>query len=159
MRWRRASRSEPLPEPGAEVRYDWPEGGGAPFDTSADETRWVLVASGRLGRTWPAGDLRDFGSYDPLFEERVPVGHKTIAAVERLAVLVHGRVLKEWTGTRYHPMGTTFVVSDGRGGERGPDGRWISHVHETYDAAMAQARSMKDRQVLVGRVLVEKDWH
>lgn len=141
------------------MTYDWPEGGGAPFDTSADETQWVLLASTRFGRTWPAGDLRDFGSYDPSFEKRVPVGYKTIAAVERLAVLAHGHVLREWAATRHHPAGTRFVVNDGRGGEPGPDGRWISNAHNSHDEAMAAARSMKDRQVLVGRVLVERNWH
>jgi hypothetical protein len=158
VRWRRASRSE-LPPIGAEVWYDWPDGGGAPFDTSADETHWVLEASGRLGRTWPAGDLMDFGSWDPSFEHRVPVGYKTIAAVERLAVVVEGTVVREWPGTRYHPAGTTYVAEDGQGGEKDPDGRWISHAHETYEDALADAKGMKDRRVLVGRVLVSASWH
>jgi len=160
VRWRRANRSEePVSEPGAEVFYDWPEDGGAPFDATDDETRWVLVASGRFGRTWPAGDLRDFGSLDPSFEKRVTVGYKTISAVERLAVVGRGRVAREWAPTRHHLTGTTFVVYDGRGGERGSDGTWISHTHDTYDAALAEAQSMRDRQVLVVRVLVTKHWH
>ena len=129
MRWRRANRSEePVPESGAEVFYDWPEDGGAPFDATDDETRWVLVASGRFGRTWPAGDLRDFGSLDPSFEKRVTVG-------------------------------TSYLVAGGQGGERGLDGTWISHAHDTYDAALAETRTMKDRQVLVVRMLVTKHWH
>jgi hypothetical protein len=158
VQWRRASRSE-LPPVGAEVRYDWPQGGGDPFDTAADETHWVLEASGWLGRTWPAGDLMDFGSWDPSFEHRVPVGYKTIAALERLAVVVQGAVVREWPGTSHHPDATTYTAVDGQGGEKGPDGRWISHTHDTYVSAVADARGMKDRRVLVGRVLVSHHWH
>jgi hypothetical protein len=159
VRWRRANRSEPQPEPGAEVTYDWPEGGGAPFDTAADDVHWVLLAGSKFGRTWPAGDLRDFGSWTTDFEKRVRMGYKGIAAAERLAVVDRGDVVREWPATRYHPAGTTFVVADGLGGRRGPDGAWISHAHDSYDAALAEASSMMDRQSLVVRVLVSKDWH
>lgn len=132
MRWRRASRSE-LSEPGAEVSYDWPEGGGAPFDVSDDATRWVLVAGSRFGRTWPAGDRLDFGSWAPGFEGRVPMGSK------------------ESSGT--------YAALDGNGGERGPDGRWVSHQHDGYAGALAEARRMGDRRALVVRLLETKDWH
>jgi hypothetical protein len=179
VRWLRASRSD-LPEPGAEVAYDWPDGGGAPFEVSADETRWVLVAGSRFGRTWPAGDPRDFGSWGPDFERRVPMGYKVIQIAERLAVVEQGRVLREWpeTGLRWdgypptppvfdpyqnHVPGTqpssTYAALDGRGGERGPDRRWISHQHDSYAAALAEARTMTDRRVLVVSLLTTKDWH
>ena len=180
MRWRRASRSEPLPEPGGEVRYDWPEGGGDPFDASADGTRWVLVAGSRFGRTWPAGDPRDFGSWDPAFEHRVPVGYKVIQIAERLAVVDRGRVVREWAETgllwtghppvppvsdpyQHHVPGGgprgTYAALDGHGGERGPDGRWVSHQHDSYAAALAEACTMTDRRALVVSVLTTKDWH
>jgi hypothetical protein len=153
------SRSEPVPEPGAEVTYDWPEGGGAPFDTTADDVRWLLVAGSKFGRTWPAGDLRDFGSWTTDFEKRVPMGYKAITAAERLAVVDHGDVVREWPATPDDHTAATFSVIDGQGGRRGPDGRWIAHDHETYDAALAEARSMKDRRVLVVRRLASRDWH
>ena len=177
MRWRPASRSEPVPEPGAEVTYDWPEGGGAPFDTSADETHWVLLAGGRFGRTWPAGERREFGSTHPDFERRVPMGYKVIGIGERLAVVDRGTVLREWpqSGPRsgaeipvldpyqHHVPGFEssgiFDVLDGQGGRRGPDGRWISHRHDSYDAALAEARTMTDRRALVVRLIEELNWH
>lgn len=179
MRWRRASRSD-LPEPGAEVAYDWPEGGGEPFDTSADETRWVLVAGKKLGRTWPAGDRRDFGSWDPAFEHRVPMGYKVIQIAERLAVVEQGRVLREWaeTGLRSngyppvppvsdpyqhhvpgHAPSGTYAALDGHGSTRSADGRWISHEHDSYADALAEAKDMEDRRVLVVSILETKDWH
>lgn len=178
MPWRRASRSE-LPSVGDEVTYDWPEGGGAPFDTSDAETRWVLVAGSRFGRSWPAGDRRGFGSTGPDFERRVPMGYKVIQLAERLAVVEQGRVVREWPETgltatghppvppvsdpyQHHvpgPASGTYAALDGQGGKRGPDGRWISHVHNRYDAALAEASSMEDRRVLVVSVLQTLDWH
>jgi hypothetical protein len=179
VRWRRASRSE-LPPVGAEVHYDWPDGGGAPFDTSADETHWVLVAGSRFGRTWPAGDRRDFGSTGPDFERRVPMGYKVIQLAERLAVVDGGRVEREWTETGLtatgyppvppvsdpyqhhvpgHTASGTYAALDGQGGRRGSDGRWIRHQHDSYAAALAEAVSMKDRRVLVVSILQTIDWH
>ena len=176
MRWRRASRSD-TPEPGTEVTYDWPDGGGAPFDTAEDETRWVLLAGSRFGRTWPAGDRRDFGSWRTDFERRVPMGYKGIAIAERLAVVDHGMLLREWprSGPRsgadvpvldpyqHHVPGFesdgTFLVVDGDGGTRGPDGRWITHSHDSYAAALADARAMSDRRVLVVRLVEQQNWH
>jgi hypothetical protein len=163
------------PEPGAEVRWDWPDGGGAPFDASEATTRWVLVVGNTFGRTWPAGDLLDFGSWTTDFERRVPMGYKTIRATERLAVVDRGTVVREWPPTRqerprpvhdpyqhhvpgFEPDGT-FAVLDGQGSKRGPDGRWISHEHDSYAAALAEARGMTDRRVLVVRLLTEKGWH
>ena len=125
------------PEPGAEVRWDWPDGGGAPFDASEATTRWVLVVGNTFGRTWPAGDLLDFGSWTTDFERRVPMGYKTIRATERLAVVDRGTVVREWPPTRqerpqpvhdpyqhhvpgFEPDGT-FAVLDGQGSKRGPD--------------------------------------
>jgi len=179
VRWRRASRSE-LPDVGAEVTYDWPEAGGAPFDVSDDATRWVLVAGSRFGRTWPAGDRLDFGSWAPGFEGRVPMGYKVIQLAERLAVVEEGRVLREWPETgltatghppvppvadpyQHHVPGWestgTYAALDGNGGERAPDGRWVSHQHDSYAAALAEARTMDDRRALVVRLLETKDWH
>ena len=166
-----------MPDPGAEVTYDWPEGGGDPFDTAADETRWVLVAGSRFGRTWPAGDRRDFGSTGPAFERRVPTGYKAIQIGERLAVVDRGSVLREWppSGPRsgaeipvldpyqHHVPGYessgTFEVLDGQGSKRGPDGTWIHHRHDAYDTAIADASTMTDRRVLVVRLIEEKGWH
>jgi hypothetical protein len=143
---------------GDAVHYDWPEGGGAPFDTSADETRWMLVAGSRFGLTWPAGDRRDFGSWDPVFESRVPMGYKVIQLAERLAVVDRGRVVREWAETGLTASGT-YAVLDGLGGKRGPDGRWISHQHDSYAAAIAKAVGMEDRRVLVVSILQTLNWH
>jgi hypothetical protein len=166
-----------VPEPDDQVDHDWPEGGGAPFDTAPDETRWVLFARGRFGRTWPAGDALDFGSSTTDFARRVPLGYTTIQVVERLAVVDRGTVLREWplSGPRVdvevrvldpyqrHVPGfepdPTFEVLDGRGSRRGPDGAWIHHRHDSYDAAIAHARTMTDRRVLVVRLIEEKGWH
>lgn len=163
------------PEPDSDVRWDWPDGGGAPFDTSDEVTRWVLVVGNTFGRTWPGGDLLDFGSWSTDFERRVPMGYKTIQAAERLAVVDRGTVVREWPQVHversrpvydpyqhhvpgYEPEGT-FAVLDGRGSRRGPDGRWITHEHDSYAAAVAEARSMTDRRVLVVRLLTSKGWH
>ena len=165
---------------GDAVHYDWPEGGGAPFDTSADETRWVLVAGGRFGRTWPAGDRRAFGSQDPDFERRVPMGYKVIQLAERLAVVDHGSVVREWASTgltstgyppappvadpyQHHVPGVaaseTFQVMAGEGPVRGPEGRWLSHEHDSYAAALTEACAMRGKRVLVVRVLETLNWH
>lgn len=135
------------PEPDSDVRWDWPDGGGAPFDTSGDATRWLLV----------------------------PMGYKTIQAAERLAVVDRGTVVREWPQVhverprpvydpyQHHVPGDepegTFAVLDGRGAKRGPDGRWITHEHDSCAAAVAEARSMTDRRVLVVRLLTSKGWH
>jgi hypothetical protein len=50
-------------------------------------------------------------------------------------------------------------VVDGRGSRWGPDGRWIQHRHDSYDAALADSRTMTDRRVLVVRLLEERNWH
>lgn len=160
----------PVPDPG--VVYDWPEGGGDPFDTSPDETRWVLLAGRRLGRTWPAGDLRDFGSWSTDFESRVPMGYKVIQVAERLAVVDHGRVVREWPESglaaptadavldQWPLRGMpTFSVVDGGGPRRAPDGTWVTHEHEWYDDALAEAVGMRDRRALVVRLLTERNWH
>lgn len=178
MPWRRASRSEAT-EP-AGVTYDWPEDGGAPLDTADDETRWVLIAGSRFGRTWPAGDRRDFGSWGADFERRVPMGYLVIQLAERLAVVDRGRLLREWPQTGLRADGRpptppvsdpyqhevpgwessgTYAALDGQGGRRGPDGRWIRHEHDSYAAAVAEARTMRDRAVLVVRLLESRDWH
>ena len=161
--------------PAPEVRWDWPEGGGSPFDTSDAATRWVLVVGNTFGRTWPAGDLLDFGSWSTDFEKRVPMGYKTIRAAERLAVVDRGSVVREWPPThqerprpaydpyQHHVAGHepegTFAVLDGRGSTRAPDGTWTRHEHDTYAAALTEARGMTDRRVLVVRLLTEKGWH
>ena len=159
------------------MRYDWPDGGGAPFDTTPDETHWVLLAGSRFGRTWPAGDERDFGSWTTDFERRVPMGYKGIAICERLAVVDHGTVLREWpqSGPRsgaeipvldpyqHHVPGFesrgTFLVEDGLPARRGPGGDWITHRHDSYAAALAEAGTMSDRRVLVVRLMTQRDWH
>lgn len=167
--------------PGEHVTYDWPEGGGAPFDASDDRTRWVLVAGSRFGRTWPAGDRRDFGSWDASFEQRVPMGYKVIQLAERLAVVDHGTVVREWPSTgltatgqppappvsdpyQHHVPGVEasegpWAALDGDGGRRGPDGRWVSHEHDSYAAALAAARSRSDARMLVVRLLQTVNWH
>jgi hypothetical protein len=158
-----------------EVAWDWPDGGGAPFDASADETRWVLVAGKRFGRTWPAGDRRDFGSWDPDFQLRVPMGYKVIQVVERLAVVDHGRVVREWPEIHQEPPRPvsdpyqhhvpgfgprgTYAVLDGQGSRRPPDGSWEKHEHDSYAAALAEAVGTGDRRVLVGRLIETRDWH
>ena len=159
-----------------QVRHDWPEGGGAPFDTAPDETRWVLFARGRFGRTWPAGDVLDFGSWTTDFAARVPLGYATIQVVERRAVVDRGTVVREWPEhgppavgdggfdphqhhvPGFEPSGT-FDILDGQGSKRGPDGQWIHHRHDSYDAALAEARTMTDRRVLVVRLIKEENWH
>jgi hypothetical protein len=164
-----------LPAPGVEITYDWPDGGGGPFDASADETRWVLVAGKRFGRTWPAGDRRDFGSRDPDFQRRVPMGYKVIQVVERLAVVDDGRVVREWPESnevrprpvfdpyQRHVPGSgssgTYAVLDGQGSRRLPDGSWEKHEHDSYAAALAEAVGMDERRVLVGRLIETRDWH
>lgn len=159
----------------AGVVWDWPADGGTPFDTTADETSWLLAVGSQFGRTWPAGDRRDFGSWETDFEARVPMGYKTIQIVERLAVVDRGEVLREWpqvpverSSVGYDPYqhhvpgfesSGTFDVLDGQGGTQDADGRWIHHRHDSYDAALAEARTMTDRRVLVVRLLEEKGWH
>ena len=96
---------------------------------------------------------------------------------ERLAVVDRGTVLREWphSGPRsgaeipvldpyqHHVPGYessgTFLVVDGEGGRRGPDGRWISHSHDSYAAALAEASTMSERRVLVVRLIEELNWH
>ena len=164
-----------MPDPGAGVTWDWPADGGTPFDTTADETRWLLVASSTFGRTWPAGDRRDFGSWTTDFEARVPMGYKTIQIVERLAVLDRGEVVREWPETpveRPAPVhdpyqhhvpgfgaGATYAVLDGLGGVRRPDGSWEKHEHDSRAAALAEARTIADRRVLVVRLGESMSWH
>ncbi|SED29109.1 hypothetical protein SAMN04489844_4108 [Nocardioides exalbidus] len=146
-----------MPPSDDQVTYDWPEGGGAPFDAAADETRWVLVAGMRFGRTWPAGDRRDFGDWGD-FEKRVPMGYKVIQLAERLAVVDRGTVVREWAGTSEAVDGP-YAALDGNGSERGPDGHWISHEHDSYAGALAEARDMQDREVLVVSILQTVNWH
>jgi hypothetical protein len=135
----------------------------------------VLVVGNTFGRTWPAGDLLDFGSWSTDFERRVPMGYKTIQVAERLAVVDHGEVLRDWTETpveRPRPVhdpyqhrvpgfgsSGTYAVLDGQGSRRLPNGSWEKHEHDFYADALAAARGTTDRRVLVVRLLESKGWH
>lgn len=162
-----------MPQPDDQVHYDWPEGGGAPFDAAPDETRWVLVCRGHFGRTWPAGDDLDFGSSSD-FAARVPMGYASIAIVERRAVVDGGRVVREWAASDRQPPGPVsdpyqhhvpgfeadpvYEVLDGRGSRRGPDGEWAIRRHDSYAAALDDATST-DGPALVVTGVTSRGWH
>lgn len=75
------------------IAYDWPADGADPFDAAAPDPLWLLAdGAGHWGRAWPAGDLRDFGSYGD-FEQRVPMGYKVVEVRERIALMRDGELV------------------------------------------------------------------
>jgi hypothetical protein len=77
------------------LRYDTPRGGLDPFDIDEARTQHVVEARG-WGRGWVPGDDRVVpGSvYDD-----IPMGYRYLAVVEKLAVVVDGRVIRAWPAT------------------------------------------------------------
>lgn len=147
------------------IRYDWPAGGPDPFDVEPAETLWVLVdGAGRWGRAWPAGDLRDFGSWGE-FEQRVPMGYKVVQVLERLAVVKAGRVRRTWAPTPAETWigpwgsigGLPYCALPRSGGA--PAG--FTSYDEALGAAVAGSAgdASDDSAWIAGRRIAIADWH
>ncbi|GLY90273.1 hypothetical protein [Actinoallomurus iriomotensis] len=81
--------------PPTKVTYETPKGGLDPFDVDEARTQHVVEARG-WGYGWVPGDERVVpGSvYDD-----IPMGYRYLAIVEKLAIVVDGRVVREWPVT------------------------------------------------------------
>jgi hypothetical protein len=135
------------------VRYDWPVGGEHPFDLTSDETRWVLYA-GAWGRAWRPGTWGDFGDWTSEFP--VPMGYKQLLAIERLAVLSLGRVVREWSETglsSYDGREHAYVACAARGG--------LGPIRVPWEEAMDKGLVLSEAVglVMVGRLRADVGWH
>jgi hypothetical protein len=81
--------------PPTKLTYDTPRGGLDPFDVDEDRTQHVVEARG-WGRGWVPGDDRVVP--DSIYDD-IPMGYRYLAVVEKLAVVVDGRVIRAWPVT------------------------------------------------------------
>lgn len=113
----------------------WPVDGGEPFDPTTPGVQWFAARNGGISRVFPAGDWRDWGSWDD-FERAVPMGYTNLYGEERLAVCLDGRVAGEWSPYDGRPPGACTVVhlEEARG-------HWYARTApaDSYAAALADA--------------------
>ncbi|MFD0684833.1 hypothetical protein [Actinomadura fibrosa] len=77
--------------PPTRLKYDTPRDGLDPFDVDEARTQHVVEARG-----WVPGGDRVVPS--SIYDE-IPMGYKYLAVVEKLAVVVDGRVVRAWPAT------------------------------------------------------------
>jgi hypothetical protein len=136
----------------------WPVDGTDPFAPAPEVTCWFAARNGGISRVFPAGDWRDWGTWDD-FERAVPMGYTQLSGEERLAVCLDGRVAGEWTPYDGRPPGACTVVhlEEARG-------HWYARTApaDSYEAALADAvrRSAEGaRRTLVAQQLRSTHWH
>lgn len=146
------------------ISYEWPADGVDPFDRAAPEPLWLLSdGSGRWGRAWPAGDLRDFGGHGD-FLQRVPMGYRVVEVRERVALVTGGELVHAsprsaaptWRG-RWGAVGHLPYGAHPRAGSRS---RADCPTEEgAVDAAVRLSRAEPEVTWLVSRRIAIENWH
>lgn len=150
------------------ITYDWPAGGADPFEPTGPEPTWVLMDGlHHWGRAWPAGDRRDFGSWEG-FEKRVPMGYKVIEIRERIALVRDGAILQPSQQSREatwdRPWGDDHRRLPPYGAAprtRGGDDRVAScaSAEDALTAALRMSAAERGETWLVSRRIAILNWH
>lgn len=179
------SRDELPVLPPSDIQYDTPSGGLDPFDVTEGRTQWFVEARG-FGRAWVANGM-DSPEVGQLYD-RIPMGYRYLAIVEKLAIVSGGLLQREWAPTgEQASLGYDYLdpyrvyYQSAHPISPYDQSRWYEKAHTvdspaglpwmneplyfgaaTYSAALLRALEQPpspDSVFLVGRSLRHESWH